>query len=135
MSSFTRQGLTARDIIALSGSHSIGQTQYCFTFRGRIYNSGSDIDTAGTRRRSCPTNTAGYANLAPFDLATPKPNQLHNNYFKNLMRKKGLLPSDQVLFSGALMDTIVSDYSRNPVTFSSDFASVMVKMGDIEPFT
>ena len=59
------------------------------------------------------------------------PNSFDNNYFKNLMQKKGLLASDQILLSGGSTDNIVSEYSMNPSRFSSDFASAMVKMGDI----
>jgi peroxidase len=51
------------------------------------------------------------------------------------MQKKGLLQSDQELFSGGSTDSIVSEYSRNPAKFSSDFASAMIKMGDISPLT
>ncbi|XWS69417.1 hypothetical protein CRYUN_Cryun04dG0177200 [Craigia yunnanensis] len=132
---FERKGLSARDMVALSGSHTIGQAQ-CVTFRDRIYSNGSDIDAgfASTRRRNCPaTFPNGNGNLAPLDLVTP--NSFDNNYFKNLLQKKGLLQSDQVLFSGGSTDNIVTEYSRNPSTFSSDFASAMIKMGDIEPLT
>ncbi|EXB36437.1 Lignin-forming anionic peroxidase [Morus notabilis] len=69
--------------------------------------------------------------LAPLDLVTP--NQLDNNYFKNLIQKKSLLQSDQILYSGAPTKDIVTEYSKSRSTFSSDFASAMVKMGDIEP--
>ncbi|XWS69415.1 hypothetical protein CRYUN_Cryun04dG0177000 [Craigia yunnanensis] len=132
---FERKGLSARDMVALSGSHTIGQAQ-CVTFRDRIYSNGSDIDAgfASTRRRNCPaTFPNGNGNLAPVDLVTP--NSFDNNYFKNLLQKKGLLQSDQVLFSGGSTDNIVTEYSRNPSTFSSDFASAMIKMGDIDPLT
>ncbi|XVF43516.1 hypothetical protein PTKIN_Ptkin02bG0046000 [Pterospermum kingtungense] len=132
---FERKGLSERDMVALSGSHTIGQAR-CVTFRGRIYSNGNDIDAgfASTRRRNCPaTSPNGNGNLAPLDLVTP--NSFDNNYFKNLLQKKGLLQSDQVLFSGGSTDSIVTEYSRNPSTFSSDFASAMVKMGDIEPLT
>ncbi|OMO72641.1 Plant peroxidase [Corchorus olitorius] len=135
ISLFGTKGLSARDMVALSGSHTIGQAQ-CVTFRDRIYSNGSDIDAgfASTRRRNCPaTPPNGNGNLAPLDLVTP--NSFDNNYFKNLMQKKGLLQSDQVLFSGGSTDSIVSEYSRTPSTFSSDFASAMIKMGDIEPLT
>lgn len=63
------------------------------------------------------------------------PNSFDNNYFKNLLQKKGLLQSDQVLFSGGSTDSIVDEYSRSPSAFNSDFASAMVKMGDIDPKT
>ncbi|GKV28690.1 hypothetical protein SLEP1_g37708 [Rubroshorea leprosula] len=129
---FGSKGLSARDMVALSGSHTIGQAQ-CLTFRDRIYNA-SDIDAgfASTRRRGCPANQ-GDSNLAPLDLVTP--NSFDNNYFKNLIQKKGLLQSDQVLFSGTSTDSIVSEYSNNQDTFKSDFATAMIKMGDIDPLT
>lgn len=71
--------------------------------------------------------------MAALDLVTP--NSFDNNYFKNLMQRKGLLQSDQVLFGGGSTDSIVSEYSRNPRTFLSDFGNAMIKMGDIEPLT
>ncbi|XVE91905.1 hypothetical protein REPUB_Repub01dG0051600 [Reevesia pubescens] len=132
---FGNKGLSARDMVALSGSHTLGQAQ-CVTFRDRIYSNGSDINAgfARTRRRNCPdTFPNGNGKLAPLDLVTP--NSFDNNYFKNLLQKKGLLQSDQVLFSGGSTDSIVSEYSRNPSTFKSDFATAMIKMGDIEPLT
>ncbi|XP_004297785.1 PREDICTED: lignin-forming anionic peroxidase-like [Fragaria vesca subsp. vesca] len=132
---FAGLGLNARDLVALSGAHSIGQAQ-CFTFRGRIYSNTSDIDAnfARTRGRTCPAAANdGDANLAALDLVTP--NQLDNNYFKNLIQKKGLLASDQVLFSGGSTDSIVSEYSSKPANFKADFAAAMIKMGDINPLT
>ncbi|XP_011070599.1 lignin-forming anionic peroxidase-like [Sesamum indicum] len=131
ISAFANKGLSARDMVALSGAHTIGQAQ-CFLFRGRIYSNGTDIDAgfASTRRRQCPQN-GGDGNLAALDLVTP--NSFDNNYFKNLMQRKGLLQSDQVLFSGGSTDSIVSEYSRNPRIFASDFANAMIKMGEIPP--
>ncbi|EEF40488.1 lignin-forming anionic peroxidase [Ricinus communis] len=126
---FQSKGLSARDMVALSGSHTLGQAQ-CFTFRDRIYTNSTSIDAgfASTRRRGCPA-VGGDAKLAALDLVTP--NSFDNNYFKNLIQKKGLLESDQVLFSGGSTDSIVSEYSRSPAAFSSDFASAMIKMGNI----
>ncbi|KAL5984630.1 hypothetical protein ACLOJK_041250 [Asimina triloba] len=132
ISSFSSKGLSARDMVALSGAHTLGQAR-CLTFRGRIYN-GTNIDAgfASTRRRGCPS-VGGNANPVPLDLVTP--NSFDNNYFKNLISKKGLLASDQVLFSGGSTDSIVRDYGMNQATFYSDSAAAMVKMGDITPLT
>ncbi|XP_011038129.1 PREDICTED: peroxidase 5-like [Populus euphratica] len=74
-----------------------------------------------------------FHNLAPLDLVTP--NSFDNNYFRNLIQRRGLLQSDQVLFSGQSTDSIVTEYSRNPSLFSSDFAAAMLTQGDIEPLT
>ncbi|KAE8667274.1 Detected protein of unknown function [Hibiscus syriacus] len=60
-------------------------------------------------------------NLAQLDLVTP--NSFYNNYFRNLLQRRGLLQSGLVLFRGGTTDSIVNEYSRNPSTFSSDFAS------------
>ncbi|KAJ6909151.1 lignin-forming anionic peroxidase-like [Populus alba x Populus x berolinensis] len=70
ISRFQKKGLTARDMVALSGSHTLGQAQ-CFTFRERIYNH-SNIDTgfASTRRRRCP-RVGSDSTLVPLDLVTP----------------------------------------------------------------
>ncbi|KAH7839269.1 hypothetical protein Vadar_002023 [Vaccinium darrowii] len=133
VSNFAKKGLSEKDMVALSGAHTIGQAQ-CFTFSDRVNSNGSDIDAgfASTRRRGCPAGSD--TNLAPLDLVTP--NSFDNNYFKNLIQKKGLLESDQALFSGGSTDSIVSQYSSNPSTFKSDFASAMIKMGDIiDPVT
>ncbi|KAL3647875.1 hypothetical protein CASFOL_008843 [Castilleja foliolosa] len=126
-------GLNTRDLVALSGSHTIGQAR-CTTFRARIYSNGSDIeaDFATTRRQQCPA-TGGNDRLAPLDLVTP--NSFDNNYFRNLVERRGLLQSDQVLFSGGSTDSIVTEYVNNPATFASDFGSAMVRMGDIQPLT
>ncbi|KAJ0968795.1 hypothetical protein J5N97_021672 [Dioscorea zingiberensis] len=132
ISSFAKQGLSVRDMVALSGAHTIGQAQ-CATFRGRIYNDTNiDAGFARTRKRACPVSD-GNTNLAPLDLVTP--NSFDNNYYKNLIQKKGLLHSDQVLFNGGSTDNIVTSYSKDKATFYSDFASAMVKMGDISPLT
>ncbi|KAK1425486.1 hypothetical protein QVD17_20838 [Tagetes erecta] len=133
ISTFSNNGLSARDMVALSGAHTIGQAQ-CFLFRDRIYNNGSDVDAgfASTRRRGCPINE-GNEKLAPLDLVTP--NSFDNNYFKNLIQKKGLLESDQVLFSGGSTDDIVREYSNNPSKFKSDFAAAMIKMSENRPLT
>ncbi|KAL0326870.1 UNVERIFIED_CONTAM: Lignin-forming anionic peroxidase [Sesamum angustifolium] len=131
ISSFANKGLSARDMVALSGAHTIGQAQ-CFLFRSRINSNATDIDArfASIRRRQCP-QTGGDSNLAPLDLVTP--NSFDNNYFKNLMQRKGLLQSDQVLFSGGSTDSIVAEYSRNPRIFASDFGNAMINMGEIQP--
>ncbi|CAN1155863.1 Peroxidase 5 [Linum perenne] len=116
-------------------AETIGQAR-CVTFRGRIYGNAYDIDAnfASTRRRQCPSAAGnGDGNLAAMDLVTP--NSFDNNYFRNLMQRRGLLQSDQVLFSGGSTDGIVQEYSRNPRLFTSDFAAAMVRMGDIEPLT
>lgn len=62
-----------------------------------------------------------------------------NHYFKNLLTGNVLLSSDQILFSsdGANSTTkpLVQSYSNNSALFFGDFASSMIKMGNINPKT
>lgn len=76
---------------------------------------------------------SGDNNLAPLDVQTQ--NDFDNNYFKNLIKKKGLLHSDQVLYNGGSTDSLVESYSKSPKSFDSDFAAAMIRMGDISPLT
>ncbi|XP_050368681.1 peroxidase 4-like [Argentina anserina] len=134
ITNFQNQGLSTRDLVALSGAHTIGKAR-CTVFRSRIYNE-TNIDTsfARTRQNSCPrTSGSGDNNLAPLDTQTP--NGFDPKYFQNLINKKGLLHSDQVLFNGGSTDSLVKTYSGSAQTFHSDFVKAMIKMGDIKPLT
>ncbi|KVH97500.1 hypothetical protein Ccrd_000397 [Cynara cardunculus var. scolymus] len=107
-----------------------------FANKGRIYSNTTNLDPGfgSTRRRNCPPAAPeGNTNLAPLDLVTP--NSFDNNYFRNLLRRRGLLISDQVLFNGGSSDNIVLEYVNNPSRFRSDFAAAMIKMGNIELLT
>ncbi|KAF9594956.1 hypothetical protein IFM89_035526 [Coptis chinensis] len=134
ISSFQAQGLSVREMVALSGSHTIGQAR-CTSFRNRIYNETNIAGTfASTRQGNCPrTSGTGDNNLAPLDLQTPT--SFDNNYYTNLISQRGLLHSDQQLFNGGSTDSQVRLYSNNPGTFNADFAAAMIKMGDIRPLT
>ncbi|XAR50803.1 Peroxidase [Bertholletia excelsa] len=132
ISMFSANGLTARDMTALSGAHTIGLAR-CSTFRTRIYNE-TNINAAfaATRRNTCPA-TGGDTNLAPLDIQTP--NRFDNNYYGDLVAQRGLLHSDQELFNGGSQDALVRTYSTNNALFARDFAAAMVKMGNISPLT
>ncbi|KAL8218066.1 hypothetical protein R6Q57_021439 [Mikania cordata] len=135
ISSFSAAGLSAKDMVALSGSHTIGQAR-CTSFRARIYNETNNLDASfGAQRRSnCPRATgSGDNNLAPLD--TQSPTTFNNDYYKNLINRKGLLHSDQQLFNGGSADSTVRQYGSNPSQFSADFAAAMIKMGDNKPLT
>ncbi|KAG8362659.1 hypothetical protein BUALT_BualtUnG0053700 [Buddleja alternifolia] len=131
---FQARGLSAKDMVVLSGAHTIGQAR-CTLFRNRVYNE-TNIDTsfARTRQGNCPRMSgSGDNNLSPLDLKTPT--HFDNTYYHNLINKKGLLHSDQVLYNGGSTDSLIKSYSNNPKAFADDFVSAMIKMGDITPLT
>jgi peroxidase len=118
----------------VSGAHTIGKSR-CTSFRNHIYND-SNIDTtfAKIRQKNCPKKSgSGDNNLANLDFRTPT--YFDNNYYKNLIIKRGLLHSDQVLFNGGSTDSLVKTYSQNDKAFDSDFVAAMIKMGNNKPLT
>lgn len=120
----------------ISGAHTIGKAR-CVSYRDRIYNE-NNIDSlfAKARQKNCPKGSSGTPkdnNVAPLDFKTP--NHFDNEYFKNLINKKGLLRSDQELFNGGSTDSLVRTYSNNQRVFEADFVTAMIKMGNIKPLT
>ncbi|PHU04827.1 hypothetical protein BC332_25649 [Capsicum chinense] len=88
-----------------------------------------DSTFVSQRQENCP-RSRGDSNLASLDLT---PALFDSKYYSNLMSKKGLLKSDQALFSGGQTDDLVKTYSSNLGTFSKDFGKSMIKMGNIKP--
>ncbi|XP_020215737.2 peroxidase P7 [Cajanus cajan] len=132
ISMFRAKGLGPRDLTALSGAHTIGQAQ-CQFFRSRIYNDTNiDATFAAARRATCPA-TGADATLAPLDSLTPT--RFDNGYYADLVNRRGLLHSDQVLFNGGSQDAVVRSYGAGNAAFFRDFAASMVKLGNITPLT
>ncbi|RLM64350.1 peroxidase 2-like [Panicum miliaceum] len=128
---FSKKGLSATDMIALSGGHTIGQAR-CVNFRGRLYNETTSLDAslASSLKPRCPSATGnGDDNTSPLDPSTSY--VFDNFYYKNLLRNKGLLHSDQQLFSGGSADAQTKAYASDMAGFFDDFRDAMVKMGGI----
>ncbi|KAM7263690.1 hypothetical protein ACFE04_001373 [Oxalis oulophora] len=130
---FKKQGLNAKDLVALSGGHTLGKSQ-CRNFRTRIYNDTDILPSyAKSLRKSCPSTAGdGDLNLANLD-ATP--NQFDGSYFTNILKKKALIHSDQVLINSRSTASLVKTYSYNSRIFANDFRRSMIKMGDIGVLT
>lgn len=132
ISAFANKGFNTQEMVALSGAHTTGQAR-CQIFRGRVYNETNlESNLAASLKSNCPSS-GGDSNLSPLDVTTNV--YFDNAYFKNLVNNKGLLHSDQQLFSGGSTDSQVTAYSNSASTFSADFASAMVKMGNLSPLT
>ncbi|XP_025605720.1 peroxidase N isoform X2 [Arachis hypogaea] len=143
ISKFTNAGLNLTDVVALSGAHTIGRGR-CVLFSNRLFNfsgTGSPDPTLDTSMLSdlqslCPQNGDGNT-TAPLDRNSI--DLFDNHYFKNLLNSKGLLSSDQILFSSdeavSTTKALVQTYSNNSALFFADFANSMIRMGNINPKT
>ncbi|WZY86513.1 hypothetical protein YC2023_032897 [Brassica napus] len=140
LTKFKRQGLDVTDLVALSGSHTIGFSR-CTSFRQRLYNqSGNgrpdmtlEQSFAANLRQKCP-RSGGDQILSVLDKVSPA--KFDNSYFKNLVENMGLLNSDQVLFSSNDKSReLVKKYAEDQGEFFEQFAESMIKMGNISPLT
>nr|APO14266.1 peroxidase 4 [Luffa aegyptiaca] len=135
---FANVGLDSTDLVALSGAHTFGRSR-CLFFVGRLRNfngTGMPDPTLDPVYRdilieACPDNETRV------DLDPTTPDQFDNNYFSNLQGNRGLLSSDQVLFStpGAPTIATVNSFAASPDAFSDGFGASMIKMGNISPLT
>ncbi|TKW37058.1 hypothetical protein SEVIR_1G023100v4 [Setaria viridis] len=133
VAAFKAKGLSARDMTALSGVHTVGRAR-CAEFRGRVNaNAGEAINAtfAAGLRGACPAAGGADGALAPLDPVTP--DAFDNGYFRALVERRGLLHSDQELFNGGSQDALVRKYASNGAAFFSDFAKAMVRMGNLAP--
>ncbi|XP_057536234.1 cationic peroxidase 1-like [Amaranthus tricolor] len=136
ITSFSDQGLSTKDLVALSGAHTIGQAR-CTSFRAHIYND-NDINStfATSLQGNCPSSVgSGDDNLAPLDKTSST--TFDNAYYTNLLTSEGLLHSDQQLFNGngGTTDSQVQSYSSDSSTFFTDFSNAMLNMGNLNVLT
>ncbi|XP_010273002.1 PREDICTED: peroxidase 17-like [Nelumbo nucifera] len=133
---FSQFNLSVKDLVALSGSHSIGKGR-CFSIVFRLYNqSGTErpdpaMDPKYREKldQLCPLG--GDGNVTGDLDATPY--VFDNQYFKDLVSFKGFLNSDQTLFtSAARTRKYVRYFSRDQEAFFAAFVEGMIKMGDLQ---
>jgi len=136
---FKGVGLTQKDLVTLSGAHTIGNAR-CLTFSSRLMG----VQPDGTLQTEYLTSlqqlcTQGFVinndTLASLDLGTPV--TFDNQYYANLRSGEGLLKSDQVLYSNGTETTreLVQFYMKDQQEFFEQFKKSMVKMGNIKPLT
>ncbi|KAK6925718.1 hem peroxidase [Dillenia turbinata] len=139
---FANVGLNTIDVVALSGAHTIGSAR-CVTFSNRLFNFSTadavdptlDSTMAADLQSLCPENGDGNKTTS---LDRNSIDLFDSHYFTNLVNNKGLLSSDQILFSSdealSITKAIVEKYTDSS-TFFTDFVNSMINMGNINPLT
>ncbi|KAG0463238.1 hypothetical protein HPP92_021714 [Vanilla planifolia] len=126
---FRNVGLTQKDMVVLSGAHTIGKAR-CATFSSRFGASSSgssDRRFLDSLQQLCGSGTND--TLAALDLVTPS--TFDNQYYVNLLSGDGLLPSDQALMdaNAGEVEGLVAAYAADVDAFFRDFGEAMVRMG------
>ncbi|KAL2338743.1 hypothetical protein Fmac_013189 [Flemingia macrophylla] len=122
ISKFSNVGLNVTDVVSLSGTGAPDSTL--------------DTTMLSELQSLCPQNGDGNVTTV---LDRNSSDLFDNHYFKNLLIGKGLLGSDQILFSSDLASSttkpLVQSYSNDSGLFFVNFANSMIKMGNINPKT
>ncbi|XP_034680727.1 peroxidase N1-like [Vitis riparia] len=138
---FADKGLNDQDLVTLVGGHTIG-TAACQTFRYRLYNfsttttNGADpsMDASFVTQLQalCPANGDASRRVA---LDTGSSNTFDASFFTNLKNGRGVLESDQRLWTDASTKTFVQRFlgvrGLSGLNFNVEFGKSMVKMSNV----
>ncbi|KAF5828413.1 heme peroxidase, partial [Dunaliella salina] len=120
---FADKGFSARELVALSGAHTIGK-HICWT-----------TGEEGSPRSGCvtrPQGNKGFGGPYAFD----------NTYYKELLKKPWTntkdsmasmigLPSDHVLPDDEELQPIIQEYAKDQEAFFKDFSAAYVKLSEL----
>ncbi|KAH7523477.1 peroxidase 64 [Ziziphus jujuba] len=132
---FARRGLSVKDLVALSGGHTLGFA-HCSSFQNRIHNFNARLDVdpslnptfAARLRRVCPAhNKVKNAGSALDSTSTT----FDNAYFKLLLQGTSIFSSDQALLTTPKTKALVSKFASSKGVFEKQFVKSMIKMSSI----
>ncbi|KNA11554.1 hypothetical protein SOVF_133820 [Spinacia oleracea] len=138
---FAALGLSAKDLVVLSGAHTIG-IGHCFVIRNRLYNFTRVGDTDPTLspryaqhlKSRCPPTPTDVTSFVAMDHITPK--VFDEKYYTMITQNRGLFTSDATLLDdNETRNYVLTQVQTMGSTFAKDFAVSMTKMINIGVLT
>ncbi|KAF5742197.1 peroxidase 27-like [Tripterygium wilfordii] len=135
---FQLRGLTVKDLVVLSGSHTIG-TSVCAAVSPRLYNFTGKGDTDPTldpnyairlKSKCKPGDLKSRLEMDPGSFKT-----FDTSYYNLVAKRRGLFNSDSALLDNSETRAYVLQATSHESDFLMDFGVSMVKMGRIEVLT
>ncbi|CAL5072629.1 unnamed protein product [Urochloa decumbens] len=133
---FESNGLTIMDLVVLSGAHTIGRAS-CGAVRPalcKLKGAAAPMERqyADFLRRKC--GGAGEGEYVELDGVTPT--EFDNQYYRNLMRGRGVLDTDMMLLPDSRTGGLVRAFASQPsLQFAQQFAQSMRKLGEAQVLT
>ncbi|KAH9618047.1 hypothetical protein KSS87_004166 [Heliosperma pusillum] len=133
--SFAQRGLNLRDLVALSGGHTLGFS-HCSSFQNRIhnFNTSNDIDPsinpsfAASLKTVCPAHNKVKNAGSNMDTSATT---FDNTYYKLMLQGKSLFSSDQSLLTAPSTRKLVQKFAGSQEAFNEAFVKSMIKMSSI----
>ncbi|KAL5573278.1 hypothetical protein UlMin_022875 [Ulmus minor] len=136
---FASKGLNVKDLVVLSGGHTIG-ISHCSTISTRLYNFTGKGDTdpsldrnyaANLKQKCKPGDTKTILEMDPGSVKS-----FDEDYYTVVAKRRGLFQSDAALLNdGETKAYVQLQSTTHGATFAQDFAASMVKMGRIGVLT
>ncbi|XP_078148728.1 peroxidase 1-like [Carex rostrata] len=139
---FAVKGLDLKDLVVLSGAHTIG-TAHCAGIQDRLYNftgknNLNDVDPfldphyiAKLRSKCSPTDTTTLIEMDPGSYKT-----FDLSYYKQVAKRRSAFHSDWALLTDQFTrDYVLKHANGFEAEFFQDFSESMIKMGDIGVLT
>ncbi|KAI4363798.1 hypothetical protein MLD38_019970 [Melastoma candidum] len=135
---FTNKGLDLKDLVILSGSHTIGLS-HCSSFSSRLYNFTGKGDqdpamdpkyAAILKSKKCrnPNDNNTVVEMDPGSFKT-----FDLSYYSLLLKRRGIHQSDSALITSSSAKAYVTELLKgSQENFYAEFALAMEKMGRIE---
>ncbi|KAL0405555.1 UNVERIFIED_CONTAM: Peroxidase 39 [Sesamum latifolium] len=134
---FANKGLNLKDLVLLSGAHTIG-ISHCTSFANRLYNftGAGDEDpsldseyAANLKAKECKSiNSTTKVEMDPGSFRT-----FDRSYYTLVLKRRGLFESDAALLTDPRTRSIISQLVQGSLeNFYQEFANSMEKMGKIE---
>jgi peroxidase len=133
---FESNGLNVRDLVVLSGAHTIGKAT-CAAVKPRLCNAKPDtLDRkyGDFLRRKC-RHRGYFAEYERVELDGETPTTFDNGYYKNLERRMGLLETDQKMLHDSRTRSVVQEMITEPDEFKHEFAMAMRRLGEVQVLT
>ncbi|KAK2653734.1 hypothetical protein Ddye_013590 [Dipteronia dyeriana] len=133
--SFSNRGLSVKDMVALSGGHTLGFS-HCSSFESRLRNfscqhdidPSMNLELARNLRNTCPKPNVDRNAGQVLDSTS---STFDNYYYKQLVVGRGVFGSDQSLFGDFRTRWIVGAFANNERLFFREFASSIVRLGSV----
>lgn len=135
---FANQGLDLKDLVVLSGAHTIG-VSHCSSFSNRLYNFTGVLGTqdpaldseyaANLKARKCRSlnDNTTIVEMDPGSFRT-----FDLSYYRLLLKRRGLFQSDSALTTNSTTLSFVNQLLQGSLeNFFAEFADSMEKMGRI----